>query len=278
MAERIRLIHWKPAEGEAVAERLRRAGYDVAYDAADSPELLRALRAAPPDAVVIDLARQPSHGRDMALALREYVATRRVPLVLAGGEEAKVAAIRALLPDAVYTQYADLESALAQAIAHPPADPVVPASRLAGYADAPLPRKLGIVAGSRVTLVDAPDGFEELVVPLPTGATFTRSPLVQQGHDHTGGRESTHGRDSTRNIAVWFVRARADLAHIAEMVPYAENGGLWIAWPKQGSALAGDVTQNHVRAAGLAAGLMDYKVCAIDATWSGLRFTHKRVG
>jgi hypothetical protein len=60
------------------------------------------------------------------------------------------------------------------------------------------------------------------------------------------------------------------------MVPTAERAGLWIVWPKQSSRLATDLTLNEVRRVGLAAGLVDFKVCAIDHTWSGLRFTRPR--
>jgi hypothetical protein len=56
----------------------------------------------------------------------------------------------------------------------------------------------------------------------------------------------------------------------------AGKGGLWIAWPKRSSGVQSDLTQAIVRRVGLAAGLIDYKVCAIDATWSGLRFTRRR--
>jgi len=51
---------------------------------------------------------------------------------------------------------------------------------------------------------------------------------------------------------------------------------MWIVWPKQGSPLASGVTQQAVRDAGLAAGLVDYKICAIDPTWSGLKFTRRK--
>jgi len=60
------------------------------------------------------------------------------------------------------------------------------------------------------------------------------------------------------------------------MVKMAAGGAIWIAWPKKGSALASDITEKEVRASGLAAGLVDYKICAIDATWSGLKFVTRR--
>jgi hypothetical protein len=56
------------------------------------------------------------------------------------------------------------------------------------------------------------------------------------------------------------------------MVEASRQGGVWFAWPKQASGMLTDVSETEVRALGLAAGLVDHKICAIDATWSGLRF------
>jgi hypothetical protein len=70
------------------------------------------------------------------------------------------------------------------------------------------------------------------------------------------------------------------MAEIARRVPALKArldpaGGLWVAWPKKSSGVATDVSESAVRAAGLAAGLVDNKVCAIDETWSGLRFVKR---
>ena len=63
---------------------------------------------------------------------------------------------------------------------------------------------------------------------------------------------------------------------MGEMRKFAHRGGLWIAWPKKSSGVASDLSGSAVREVGLAAGLVDFKVCAIDATWSGLRFTRRK--
>ena len=123
-----------------------------------------------------------------------------------------------------------------------------------GYSGTPLPRKLGIRPGSRVALIRAPDGFE--LSELPPGVEVrrrARGPL---------------------DVIVAFVRARSELQRGLAGWRSALDpaGGLWIAWPKQSSGLDSDVREGDVRAAGLAAGLVDNKVCAIDDTWSGLRF------
>jgi hypothetical protein len=250
---RIRLIHWNITEAAERAAALDRAGYDVDAGRLD-PAGLKAIRATPPDAIVIDLSRMPSHGREVALALRMTKSTRLVPLVFAEGDPAKTAAIRALLPDAAYTSWGRMRSAIRKALAAPPASPVVPSSVFAGYSGTPLPKKLGIKEGFTVALADAPDGFPAALGPLPPGVSFT------------------HGPRAARDLTMWFVRSRrALLSRIASMAKAGAHG-LWILWPKRTSALATGLTQQDVRETGLGAGLVDFKVCAIDDTWSGLKF------
>lgn len=257
--QRIRLLHFDPAGAPAKAAALEAAGYDV--DAAPmSAAALREVRQSPPAAVVIDLDRQPSSGRDLALNLRQHKATRRVPLLLAGGEPEKVAAVRVLLPDAAFAPWSGVAAALAQAIARPPEEPTVPGSVFAAYAGVPLAKKLGIEPGYVVALPGAPEGLEATLGPLPEGVSLVRDPTAAR-----------------RDLTLWFVRSQAELqAGLAGMAPHAARGRLWIVWPKKASGVAGDLSQVVVRRLGLAAGLMDYKVCSVDATWTGLRFTVAR--
>ena len=124
----------------------------------------------------------------------------------------------------------------------------------AGYSGTPLPQKLGIKAGHRVLLAGAPDGFD--LGPLPDVDLRRRA-----------------GR-TPYDVVLLFC---TDLRRLEkEFEPQAtrlvSNGGLWVAWPKRSSGVPTDLDENRVRAVGLAAGLVDNKVCAIDATWSGLRF------
>ena len=255
---RVRLIHWKASEAEERAEWLRSAGYEVTWGAL-TPAGLQKLRENPPNAVVIDLSRAPSQGRDLALSLRKRKSTRYVPLVFVDGDTKKVAGIKELLPDAVYTTWDEIRISLEQAIDSPPSDPVVPDSVFAAYAGTPLPKKLGIKADSVVALVGAPEGFEETLGELPEGVVVHRT------------------TDERPDVALWFVRSREVLGgHIEEMVAFADRGGLWIVWPKKSSGIASDLSQIVVRKVGLAAGLVDFKVCSIDQTWSGLRFTRRK--
>jgi hypothetical protein len=255
---RVRLIHWKAEESAERAERIRPAGYEVDYEPL-APDILRKMREDPPDAVVIDLGRLPSQGRDIALAIRKYKATRHVPLVFVEGDPKKVAKVQELLPDAVYTTWDEIGVALEQAITHPPVEPVVPESTMAAYAGRPLPKKLGIKEGSVVSLIGAPEGFEATLGELPLGVT-----LDWQGNEPS-------------DLTIWFTRSRAGLEQGMEaMVPRAARAPLWIAWPKKASGVVSDLTQQIVRETGLDAGLVDYKVCSIDATWSGLLFTKRK--
>ena len=257
---RIRLIHWNAAEAAERAARL--ANDEIRVDHAPlEPAGLRALRADPPDAVVIDLGRLPSHGRDLGAALRQTKAARFVPLVFVDGDPAKVARVRELLPDAVYTDWTSIHEALAQSMADPPSDPVVPASNLAGYSGTPLPRKLGIKPGYAVALVGAPDDFERTLGELPPDVTL---------------RRRAQGRC---DLIVWFVGSRRDLERrVARYGDKAGVGGLWICWPKKASGVVSDLSERVVRETGLAHGLVDYKIASLDQTWSGLRFTRRKSG
>jgi len=251
-------VHWNTAEAEARAAALRTGGYEV--DATPmTGAALREMDVSPPDALVIDLSRAPSQGRDVALAVRLRKATRSKPIVFVDGDPSKVAAIEALLPDAAFTTWGRALDTLRRAIAEPPRDPVRPASGLAGYSGTPLPKKLGIKPGSVVVLHGAPTDVAGTLGDLPTGATLRRS---DGGH---------------RDLTLWFVRTRADLERgIARMARLGGEGGLWILWRKKAAAPGTDLSEAIVRQTGLAAGLVDFKICAFDAVWSGLRFSLRR--
>jgi hypothetical protein len=126
-------------------------------------------------------------------------------------------------------------------------------------ATTPLPRKLGIKPEARLGLLRAPDGFAETLGELPPGVTVRR-----------------RAQGPLDVIVAFFVR-RGELARRLPLLRDALEpaGGLWIAWPKRSSGVATDLEDNVVRRLGLEAGLVDNKVCAIDETWSGLRFVFR---
>jgi len=255
---RVRLIHWKTEEAARRIEALRKAGYEVEYSELDG-DGYRALRNDPPDAFIIDLTRLPSHGMEVGTGLRGFKATRHTPLIFVEGEPQKIERIRQILPDATYATWRKIRSALKTALTKPHPNPVKPVSNLAGYSGTPLPKKLGIKPNSTVALINAPKGFETTLGEVPEGVKFMT--------------------EAKRNpeLIVWFIRMRIELLErITEMRNLTGNGGLWIAWPKKASGVASDLTENIVRDTGLAVGLVDYKVCAIDTTWSGLKFAVRK--
>ncbi|MEA3441569.1 MAG: hypothetical protein U9R58_14950 [Chloroflexota bacterium] len=255
----VRLIHWKPEEAETQIETLTSAGYQVASEPM-SPAVLRGIRENPPDALLIDLNRLPSQGRDMALNLRKTKATRNVPIIFIDGDPGKVAKIKGLLPDAIYTTWDELPGTLPEAIENPPADPVVPESIMAAYSGTPLPKKLGIRKGSTVALIDAPQGFEDVLDDLPDDITFVRE------------------FNNDCDVTLWFNTSEERLQRqVGPVGEIAGDGKLWIIWPKKSSDIESDLTQIVVRKVGLESGLVDYKIAAIDKTWSGLCFTKRKV-
>jgi hypothetical protein len=130
----------------------------------------------------------------------------------------------------------------------------------AGYSGTPLPRKLGIKPGAKLALVKAPDGFDDTLGELPPGVVVRRR-AEGSGFDVIVAF-CRRGTQLERGLPGW--RAALDQA-----------GGLWIAWPKRTSGIETDLGDGVVRELGLAVGLVDNKVCAIDATWSGLRFVYR---
>lgn len=132
-------------------------------------------------------------------------------------------------------------------------------SGTAGYSGTPLPRKLGIKPGSKVALIRAPEGFDATLGELPPGVAIRRRAAGPVA------------------VIVAFHTRRAELERRLPALAGAlrSDGGLWIAWPKRASGVSTDVTETVVRELGLAAGLVDNKVCAIDAVWSGLRLVYR---
>jgi hypothetical protein len=255
---RLRLVHWNAAEAAERAAQLRRLGHAVEHEGLD-PRTLREIRADPPDAVVIDLTRLPSQGRDIGLAVRYYKDTRRLPIVCLGGDPAKAAKVAARLPDAIYARWEEAGAAIERALTDPPPVVAEPKSLLDGYSGTPLPAKLGVKDGTTLLLDGAPDEVLAAFGGLPEGARLARDP------------------SASADVIVWFVRSAAELGRgIAGRAVRAAGARLWIAWPKKGSGLEQDVGQPEVRRAGLDAGLVDFKVARIDGHWSALAFSVRK--
>jgi len=131
----------------------------------------------------------------------------------------------------------------------------------AGYSGTPLARKLGIRPGARVLLDGAPEGFADELGELPDGVELKRA---------------ARGKAPFDVILLFAPDAAALERRLDERVArLGTAGGLWIAWPKKASGVTTDLSGDAVRARGLATGLVDNKVCAVDETWSGLRFVRR---
>jgi len=127
---------------------------------------------------------------------------------------------------------------------------------MAGYSGTPLVQKIGIKSGDRLLLLNPPAGFEKELAPLPGDvklATPKAAPL---------------------NVAICFAPNRKELDRALPAVKpkLAQNGMVWVGWPKKASKVPTDLDENIIRDIGLALGLVDVKVCAINDIWSGLKF------
>jgi hypothetical protein len=129
----------------------------------------------------------------------------------------------------------------------------------AGYSGTPLVRKLGIKAGHRVLLDGVPDGF--VLEGLPDGVSV----------DHRAG-------PGPYDVVVAFTPDRAALERglPAHETRIERNGAIWVAWPKRASNVPTDLTEDGVREVALPRGLVDVKVCAVDAVWSGLKLVIRK--
>jgi hypothetical protein len=129
----------------------------------------------------------------------------------------------------------------------------------AGYSGTPLPKKLGIKPGQRIAFVHPPDDFAQALGALPDG--------VVRVEDDAEAAE----------LIVFFTKSADELEAAfgglgARVHP---SGTVWIGWPKKAAKVPTDVTEDVVRAIGLGVGMVDVKVCAIDAVWSGLKFVYR---
>ena len=127
-----------------------------------------------------------------------------------------------------------------------------------GYSGTPLPAKLGIFEGARLLVLDPPPDLDRLLEGAPVTLRLSRTAAF--------------------DIALVFVTREAALEPALErLLPkLAERGMVWICWPKRASGVSTDVTEDTVREHALPLGLVDVKVCAIDAKWSGLKLLRRR--
>jgi hypothetical protein len=251
---RVRLLHWNAEEAVRTRSILASAGFRVEYDEQFDPALMRKWRDDPPGAFVIDLSRLPSHGREIAIALRQSPKTRSVPIVFCNGAPEKVKPIRHVLPDALYSTTDELITALKKA--RPVQSPVRPVDMMNRYASRTTVQKLGIVEGTTIALIEAPRNIAAVLGALPREVEF-----VEQGGA----------------VTLCFIHSadglRADMSRVRSS---AAKTKLWILWRKKGAPRHDGVTERMIRETGIDLGLVDYKICSIDKTWSAMLFARRK--
>lgn len=131
----------------------------------------------------------------------------------------------------------------------------------AGYSGKALCAKLGIEKGMRVAALGAPRGYTSLLAPLPPGVVVADRP------------------GASADVTHCFVKWRRDLERRIGPLERSlrDDAVLWVSWPKKSSGEPTDLTENILREVILPLGLVDVKVCAVDATWSGLKFVRRLV-
>lgn len=129
----------------------------------------------------------------------------------------------------------------------------------AGYSGTPLPKKLGIKPDMVFATVNAPPSFDQTLGELPTGAVWAS------------------GIDGAALVVGFFTeRARLVEAWSDLTSAVGQLGTVWVAWPKRASKVPTDITETTLREDFLPTGWVDVKVCAIDTTWSGLKFVLRK--
>lgn len=247
---RVCLLHLDPKGGRSITDELRAAGFQVQHYLKFETAILRACRENPPDAFVIDLSRLPSHGREVAIALRQSPKTRHVPIVFCGGVAEKVRLIREVLPDAAYCENAGLIDAVTAA--RSAAVPAKPLAMMNRYGARTTAEKLGIKPRMTVMLMDPPRHAERLI---------GEADFVEEDGDVT--LCFTHSVDDLR-------------AGLTQLRTLAHRSKCWVLWRKKAAVGHNGVTEPLVRETGIALGLVDYKICSVDATWSAMLFARKK--
>jgi hypothetical protein len=130
----------------------------------------------------------------------------------------------------------------------------------AGYSGTPLAKKLGFREHARVCALDAPADYRDLLAPIPAGVAFVARP----------GKET--------DIVHVFVKERAVLVRRLDAILRATrpDASIWVSWPKKAAKVPTDITEDTIREVALPLGLVDVKVCAVDAVWSGLKLVIRK--
>ena len=129
-----------------------------------------------------------------------------------------------------------------------------------GYSGTPLARKLSLKDGMRVWLDGMPKSVAQEIAAEGLQFDLLASP------------------EAPIEAAHIFVTERAELeSKLRQLLPLLDTAGfIWVSWPKKASKVPTDITEDRIREVALPMGLVDVKVCAVDATWSGLKLVVRR--
>jgi CheY-like chemotaxis protein len=251
---RVLVIHRKPAIAAERASRLCAEGLEASGYPVLGPRAFREIRAHPPDAIVIDLTELPSYGRTMGVLLREQKGTRNIPLVFLKGDPEKAARVREVIPDAFFAPWPNAAPAILRAIERAPDEGAAP-----NPAGTSLLQKLRIGEGSVLAILEAPANIAEILGPLPKNVRIEKK---------LGDVE----------LILIFVKSAAALARaLPKLAAHMTRGRtLWVCWPKRTSSMPCDLTLTVIRAMVAAYDMVDSRLCAVDATWSGTAITLRR--
>ena len=264
----IRLISWADdAAAKAAALKRGDASLKSGKFTIDNTPILKTssvvgeLARLNPAALIFDLDKLPSHSREIAMALRSSKSACHIPILFAGGLPEKVARARIDFPNITCSSWPEAPSTLTTLLQHPPeAVSRLPARE---YSATPLAQKLGIRDTGKsmhVTLIGAPDAFEESLGDLPETVFFLNrlTPATQ--------------------LALCFLRSAADLTAALDLLTLRlpQSASAWIAYPKRKGHSSSQLGEDLIRNAALAVGLVDYKICSIDDAWSAIKFARRR--
>jgi len=248
------LVHSKVAEAKPLIGMLERAGYTVHYGTEVKSIRATALRKLDAMAAVIDLTRMPSYGKYWAAELRA-TSLKHLPILFVDGAPDKVEMVKAALPDAQYVTSDKLLDALKRV--KPVANPVEPVRMM--LSDQNAAHKIGIKANTRVAVFDPPAGYAQVIGEMPDGASFEEQP------------------EEIAPVTIWFVRdIDVYLAGLRDMRKLAAKSKLWVVYPKLKLKQSGGLNQNSIRESATKVGLVDYKICSVNQTWSGMAFALKK--
>lgn len=254
MKKHVSLVHWRLTEAKPLITLLEHAGYEVHYGGEQKPIRVSQLKNFDVTAAIVDLTRMPSYGKYWAAELRA-TSLKHLPIVFVDGEPDKIAVVKAALPDATYTTRDKLVGVLKKI--KPVANPVQPSRMMASTRTTAL--KIGIKPDMRVAVFDAPAGYAKIIGPLPSGVALEEEP------------------DEPAPYTLWFVRELDEyLSGLRKMRALAAKSKLWVLYPKQKKGKQASITQTDVRESAIAIGLVDYKICSVDETWTGIAFALKR--